>query len=211
MNPLYSFRVVVVALLVTGLAAGCAAPTQKVSDTDRKAFSTVRINGDVKKPASIYYLGPGGATGLAFGIVGALATESTRERQLKTFQEQVEKNGVFIEKIVLEEIDTAVRQSGKLSVSDKPDAASATLQISILQYGFSVQNAFGSKMVPILSVRCEVVDPTGRTIWSAGDRVLTLGNPAEAVTAEELQNPKTMETSWRTAARAIAANIVKEF
>jgi hypothetical protein len=212
MRNSFWFRKLVGLSLLAGLIAGCAAPTQRISDADKKAFKTVNISNDVKKPPLIYYLGASGSAGLMFGLVGALATQDARERQLKAFQEQVEKNGVFIERIVFEELEKAVRESGKLAVSDKPEPGAATLSVSIVQYGFSVPNALSSKLVPILHLKCDMADAGGRIVWSASDRVLTLGNPAEAVEAAQIrENPKVMENAWRTAAKAIAANILKEF
>jgi hypothetical protein len=199
-------------LVVAVLVSGCAGPSQTLSDSDRKAFRTVNISPDVKKPPAPYYVGPGGAAGMLGGAIGAAATQGVRDEQLKNFQGWIQSNGVVIEKIVLEEIDKAVRASGKLTVSGTPGPAAATMRISIEQYGFSVSNALSSTVVPILYIRCEMVEPGGRTIWSAGDRTLTLGNPGEAVTPVQLRNnPKAMESSWRSAAKAIAANIVKEF
>ena len=43
-----------------------------------------------------------------------------------------------------------------------------------------------SNLVPILYVKCEIRDAANRVLWSASDRTLTLGNPAEALPAHKV-------------------------
>jgi hypothetical protein len=199
-------------LLLAALLAGCASPTQKISDADRSRYGTVFLDQQVQKPPQMYYLGPEGALGLSFGLIGALATQSTREAGTQRFVEAMEQHGVRIENIVINELFDAIRLSGKLVMREQPGPDVATFRVIIEQYGFSVPNTLSSKLVPMLYVKCEMVDPSGRVVWSASDRTLSLGNPAEAIPAEEMRNdPKLVLQQWTIAAKAIAAKILQEF
>lgn len=193
------------------LVAGCAS-VQPISDADRKAVTAVFIGREVAKPPAIYYLGPGGAAGLMFGAIGGALSASSIEESRKSFQAYAERNGISIEKIVYEEVAAAAKASGKLPLVDAPRAGASTLIVSVYQYGFSIPNGFSSKLVPILALRCELKDAAGKLVWSADDRLLTLGNPVEPAEPEAIRNdPKAMEASWRAAAKHLAASIVAQY
>jgi len=198
-------------LFISVLVSGCGLTPQQMSEADRKAIRLASINGNVAKPPAPSYLGPGGAAGLAFGALGAVATEPGRAAGRNSLREFVETNGVSIERIVLEEFSAALRGSGKLRVTDNTGPGVATINITIRQYGLSIPNGFSSKLVPNLFLVCEMVDDSGKTVWRASDRVSPLGNPVEGLPAEEIRNhAKAIENAWRAAARHISGNIVKE-
>ncbi|MEO8143519.1 MAG: hypothetical protein ABI654_04830 [Betaproteobacteria bacterium] len=196
------------ALVLLLLLAGCAA-VQPISDAERKKIAGVTINGTVAKPPVMSYLGPGGAGGLMFGAIGGALAAPSIEQSRKSFQEYVDRNGISIEKIVLEEMSAAIRSSGKFPLAASPAAGGAVIDISIVQYGFSIPHGFSSKLVPTLFIRCDMKDAAGRVIWTSSDRVLPLGNPVEAVEPAAIQSdPRAMEGSWRAAAKHIAMAIV---
>lgn len=191
------------------LLSACAT-TQNLSDEDRRKISVVRINSNVQKVPAMYYLGPGTGILFAFGAIGAGVAAAVSVEPGKALQEFAEKNGIFIEKIAFQEIDTALRQSGKLKVSDSGEASAATMNVLVVQYGFSIPHGFSSNLVPVVAIRCEMVDAAGKVIWSANDTVLTLKNPAAPMSLEAMRdNPKSIEDAWRSAARRIAGNIAR--
>ena len=192
------------------LLSGCAT-TRKLSDEDRNKISVVRINSPAQRAPAMYYLGPGTGLLFALGPVGGAVAAATSVKPGKELQDYAEKNGVFIEKIAIQEIDAALRQSEKLKVSDSDEAAETTINVWVYQFGFSIPHGFSSKLVPIVSIRCEMVNATGKVIWSARDGVRPLGNPVEAMSLEEMRaNPKLIEEAWREASKHVARNIVKD-
>ena len=196
-------------LFISVLVSSCAPMPQKMSELDRKAIQLASINSNVPKPPAPYYLGPGGGVGRMVGALGAIATEPGREEGRNGLRDFLEKNGVSIERIVLEEFSAVLRASGKLLVAETAGPGAATINITIRQYGLSIPNGFSSKLVPILFIVCEMVDPSGKIVWSASDRLLTLGNPVEALPADEIRNdPKAIENILRAAANLISANFV---
>jgi hypothetical protein len=198
-------------VVIISLLAGCA-ELQPISDANRKKVSSVGIHPQVAKPPQMYYLGPSGAGFLFFGAIGGALGAGTIEESRKSFQSYVEKNGISIEKIAATEVEAAFRRAGKLPLTDKPGPDSAVLIVSIQQYGFSIPNGFSSLLVPILHLRCEVKDAGGNLLWTANDRLLTLGNPVEGLPPEKIQNdPVAMEGAWRAAARHLAASIAKSY
>jgi hypothetical protein len=198
-------------LLIAALVSGCAPAPLKMSASDRKSIQYVRIDGNVAKPPAPYYLGPGGGVGLMFGALGAIVTEPGREEGRNSLRVFLEKNGVSIERIVFEEFSAALRASGKLVVVEKAEPGAASINITIRQYGLSIPNGFSSNLVPILSVECVMADASGKTVWSASDRLLPLGNLVEGRPGDELRNDaKAIENAWRAAARHVSANIVRE-
>lgn len=198
-------------LAATTLIAGCVSAPQRLADADRRAIRAVRLDPVIAKPAEIYYLGPGGGAGLMFGALGALATESGRQDARTSLRAFLDKYDVSIERIVLEEFGTALRASGKLPVADAAGPGVPTMKVAIRQYGLSIPNGFSSNLVPILYLECTLVDASGKTLWSASDRLLTLGNPVAPMPGEEMRNdPAAIETVWREAARHLSATILQE-
>jgi len=196
-------------VLAAILASACAPAPQRLGESERKALRSVAVDANVTKPPEPFYLGPGGGFGLSFGALGAAATEGVRAQERATLVEFVERNGVSIERIVLEEFTGALRGSGKLRLAES--AGDATIRIVIRQYGLSIPNGFSSNLVPILFVVCEMKDPAGRVLWSASDRISTLGNPVEGRPADEIRNDaRAIEAAWRAAARHVSANILKD-
>jgi len=189
---------------------GCAT-TEKMSMTDRQKVTSVSINADVKKPSELTYVGPGVGVGMLFGAIGgaiAGAASASTGGSLKAFAEQ---NNIFIEKIVLEELNDALRKSNKIPVTESPSQSSATFNCSIIQYGFVAPNTFSSKLIPLLAIECSMVDTSGNTIWKAKDQLPLFNNPAEAITLDEMKsNPKRIENSWRVASRFLIAGLLKE-
>ncbi len=187
---------------------GCAT-TEKMSMTDRQKLTSVSINADVKKASELYYVGPGAGIGMAFGAIGgAIAGAASTGKALQAFAEQ---NNIFIEKIVLEEFNDALRKSNKIPVVESPSQSSATLNISIVQYGFATPNVLSSGRKPLLIIEVSMVDMSGKTIWKAKDFLIAFNNPAEAISLDEMKNnPKLIENSWRVAARVVIAGILKQ-
>lgn len=191
------------------LLSGCAM-TQNLGDEDRKKISVVRINSAVQKVPAMYYLGPETSGALWFGAIGAAVAATSSLEPANVLREFAEKNGIFIEKIAFQEIDAALRKSGKLKVSDSGEATEAVINVMVIQYGFSVPNLFTSKLVPVVTIECEMVDATGKVIWRARDSVLTLRNPAASMSLEAMRDdPKRIEDAWRKASIRIAGNIAK--
>lgn len=199
-----------IAILGT-LLSGCAT-TQNISDEDRLKIRVVRINSNVEKVPTMYYLGPGTSLFFAAGAVGGAAVYASSVEPARVLQDFAEKNGIFIEKIVFQEMDAALRQSGKLKVADSGEAHDAIMNVMIYNYGFTVPHGFSSNLVPALAIRCEMVDATGKVIWSARDFVLTPGNPVAPMSPQVMRDdPKRIENAWRIAAKRVTGNIARAF
>lgn len=184
------------------------ASTPKLSPDAQGRFSAVRIDPNVNVATDMYYLGPGSGVGMMFGAIGGAITAAANEAPGEKLRRFAEDNGAHIDQIVREEARQAFRQSGKLNLTDDQSPNVATLKISVPMYGFSIPNGFSSDLVPVVKIECVLVDSDGKTIWSANDSVLPLGNPAEGKTPDELRaNPKLIEQAWRIAVRSIMANI----
>lgn len=207
-----------------GILTGGCVTTQNLSDEDRKTVSVVRINSNVQKVPRMYYSGPETAGDRWFGVIGGAAAGAAtvagvaagaaavpaRVESAKVLQDFAEKNGIFIEQIAFQEIDAALRQSGKLKVSDSREPTGAIINITVYQYGFSIPHGLSSNLVPLVAIRCEMVDATGNVIWSASDRVLPLRNPVAPMSLEAMRDdPKRIEDAWRKAAKRISGNIAR--
>jgi hypothetical protein len=197
-------------LVLSVLLTGCAS-TQKMSEQDKKRIEVVKLNTKVERPKDMYYFGPGASIGLLFGAAGgaiAGASNIGPGNEMLSFAEQ---NGVRIEEIVSQEFEGVLRQSGKLKIVDMVGDNGATINLSVIQFGFSVPNGFSSKLVPVVSFKSEMVDAGGNVIWSARDSVLPLGNPVEGEPADALRsNAKAIDAAWRAAVKHIARSMVDE-
>ena len=189
--------------------SGCAS-IQKMSLEDRQRLQTISVNPVVEKAPEMYYLGPGSGFGMMFGAIGGAITAAASIAPGKALREFAERNNIFIDKIVFEEVNNALHQSGKFAIAESATESSAILNISVYVYGFSIPHGFSSNLVPVVSIRCTLVDKSGKTIWRANDRVLPLGNPAEAVSQDDIKkNPRLIEDGWRIASRFIIETMVK--
>lgn len=189
------------------LLVGCAS-TPRLSSDDRAHLGVVRIDPTIDTPTQMHYLGPGSGIGFMFGAVGAAITAAANLSPGEQLNKFAQDNGIHIDQIVREEATEAFQQSGKLDLTELQDANAATLKISISMYGFSISSGFSSKLVPVINIKCVLIGRDGKTIWSASDSVLTLGNPAEGKTPDEFNaNPKLIGDAWRTAVKAVMADI----
>ena len=200
------------ALLLAAALWGCAAPTQKMTDQDRARVKTVAIGDKVQTKGQLFLLAPGSSIGLMFGAVGGALSAGAVEDDRKVFADFLSKNGISIESIVREEVERALAASGKLAVVATADASTPRVDIFVMQHGFGVPTLVSSTVVPVLSVKCDMVDVTGKVIWSAGDRIgPSIANPVDPTTWTAMRdNPKLIEEQWRKAARLIAQKIVGE-
>ena len=109
-------------VLISAWLAGCAPAPQRIEVSERKAIGSVGISAAVVKPPAPFYLGPGGAFGLMFGAIGALATEAARTDGRAALVEFAQKNGIAIERIVLEEFTQTLRASVRSTPPPSPAA-----------------------------------------------------------------------------------------
>ena len=193
------------ALSVLGLfflLVGCAS-TPQLSSEARAHFGAVRIDDAVDAPSELYYTSQGGV--LIGGLVGA-AIDISRGDDIELLARG---NGIRIDRIVKEEAEKAFRQSGKLELTDAAGADVATLKISVTMYGFSVPTGFTSELVPLVAIKCTLLDASGKTIWKADQTTRPLGNPVPGRTSDEFKaDPKLIEAAWRAAAQSVLADIV---
>lgn len=198
-------------LITATLLAGCGT-TSLVSDPARSKISSVSINGLVAKPPQMFYLGPGDGGGLMFGAIGGALAAGPIEKSRVSFQGFIERNNISIERIVQQEVEAAIRGAGKLSIQPPDKAGQGQLSIKIIQYGFGVPHLASSYVVPLVGIQCDVTDSSGKVVWSASERLSTLGNPIEPIKPEAMRDdPKLIEAKWRDAARYVAENIAKTF
>ncbi len=204
-------------LLISLLLSGCA--TQKLSVDDRQKLALVRINPIARISSQLYYFGSKQAfsfvanhlLGTAGGVIAHEVAYDDYKLNTKSLQLYAEKNKIFIDKIVLEELKKALENSGKVHLTESPKQSLVTFNTNIIQYGFSVPNGLSSKLVPMLNILFTLVDVDGKIIWKANDYTLPLGNPVEAIPADEIKtNPKLIENAWRDAARSIITNIIND-
>ncbi|MES2075483.1 MAG: hypothetical protein V4462_07685 [Pseudomonadota bacterium] len=199
------------AIAIALVVSGCAS-TQRLSDSDRVALKSAKINETVSK-GNLFLLAPSGANiGLMFGAVGGLAASGSIDDSQQAFGSYLDKNAISIEKIVREEVESALRASGKLAISSGDAAGAAIVNVSVPQYGFGVTHLLSSSVVPVMQIKCDIVDASGKLLWSANERMLpSIASPMESTTWTTLHDdPKQIEQRWRLAAKHLATNIIKE-
>ena len=213
---------------IVGIAAvlcGCAIQPQKLSDEERKKISAVRINGStVKKTSDVsLYIPPAVVLGGLFGALGAvgdIAVESTkedaREQARKSLAAVVEKGGVSIEKIVRDEFEHALRDSGKVVIANEDDKSAPVVNITVQRYGFNGTMSGRGEVVPVMKIDCAIVDSFGKKIWNATEE-LSVPNPpftpqvVEPVDWDKLrEDPQLIEDRWRKGSSYLAKKIVSE-
>ena len=199
-------------LAVAAVLSGCAA-SQRMSDADKAKFRTATIGETVAEKDKLFLLAPGGQNiGLMFGAIGGLAASGAIEDNQKAFAAFLEKNQISIEKIVREEVEAALRASGKLAIAPAASPEAATVRIAIPQYGFGVTTLLSSSVVPVLWIKVDMADGSGRLLWSENERMLpSVASPMQSTTWKELaDNPAKVEAEWRKAAAYLAKKIVDE-
>jgi len=198
-------------LALVAILAGCAA-SQKLTDADRAKFKSASVSPQVEK-GEVFLLAPGAQNiGFMFGAIGALAVQETHEEKQRAFAGFLERNGISVEKIVREEVEKVLRDSGKLAIvaPGQPDAA--TIKIAVPQYGFGVTTLLSSKVVPVIQIKLEMVDGSGRMLWTESERILpSVASPMESTTWKEMaDNPAKVEDELRKAAAYVAKKLVAE-
>ena len=193
------------------LVCGCAT-SQRMSNDDKAKIKSVQINESVEK-GQVFLLAPGGASvGLMFGAVGGAASAGSIVDAQTAFTDYLSKNSISIEKIVREEILNAVRSSGKLAIASATETTAPSIKIAVPQYGFGVTHLLSSNVVPVLYIKCEMLDNSGKVIWSASDRILpSIASPMDAIAWTQLTNdPKQIEAQLKKASKFLAEKLIKE-
>jgi len=216
---------------IVAAVCGCATQTQpeKLSDEDRKKISVVRINSTVQRTADVFLYFPptvvlGGVLGLLGAVVdisAAAVQQDAREQVRKTFAAVVDKNGISIDKIVREEVERALRDSGKVTIASEADTSAPVLEIGVLRYGFTDTGGGRGEVVPVLAIRLAIVDNSGKTIWSAAEDLPTRSAPAlfsstprivETAAWDQLRDdPQLIEDRWRKGASYLAKKVLSGF
>lgn len=194
--------------VVFALLSGCMAQ-QRLTEDSRKRIESVAINRTVQKPPEMYYMAPGSAAGLMFGVAGGAIAAGTSAAPGKMLREHAESSGISIEKIVLEELESALQESRKWPLSAKPGPNVGTINVTIKQYGFSVATTLSSKVVPTIALKCEMVDHAGNVIWLANSNVSLLAGESISV-ADLRSNPALIENAWRKASRSLIRKMVED-
>lgn len=198
-------------VLIPALLAACGT-TQTISTSEKAAVKAAYLSESVPVPPNMYYLGPGGAAGLAFGALGALAAAPSIEKSRVAFQEQAGAGAKTIDRIVLEEFRAQLGQSKKISLSPTKQPGYSTISASVTSYGFSIPHGFSSKLVPILGIRCEMTDSSGRVVWSATENTRPLGNPVEPIDADLIKSSERARAeAWQAAAKALIGKIMASY
>lgn len=181
--------------------AGCAT-TQQISSEDKAKIKTVQINDAVEK-GKVFLLVPSG---------GAISSNISACSEA-AFVAYLAQNSISIEKIVREEFELAVRNSGKLALANSSGGAAPVIKIKVPQYGFGTTHLLSSNVVPVLQIQCDMVDASGRLVWSASERMLpSVVNPIDAMTwSQVVSNPKKIEEQLRKASKYLAEKIMKDF
>lgn len=211
MSSIKQFIKLIVAVSAILLTCGCAT-SQKMSNDDRAKIKSVQISESVGKGQVFLLVPDGGSVGLMFGAVGGLASADSIADAQTAFANYLAKNSISIEKIVREEVEGAVQRSGKFAIATSADNSAPIIKISIPQYGFGVTHLLGSNVVPVLYIKCEMIDSSGRIIWSASDRLLpSIASPMDSIAWTQLTNdPKKIEEQLRMASKFLADKLIKE-
>jgi len=193
------------------MSYGCAT-SQKMAAEDKARITSIQINDSVEK-GQAFLLPPGGASvGLMFGAVGGAVSAGSIANAQEAFTAYLATNSISIERIVREEITNAIRDSGKFSITATPDTSAPSIKIAVQQYGFGVTHLLSSNVVPVLHIKCDMIDGNGKIIWHASDRMLpSIASPMVALPWDQLtSDPKQIEEQLRKAAKFLAEKLIKE-
>lgn len=186
----------------------CILPKTQRSGSGQIQNHRTREDGS-ERPA--FLLAPSGANiGLMFGAIGGAAASSTIESQQTAFGNFLQTNSVSIDAIVRDEFEKALRASGKMEISAADNATVPRLTISVPQYGFGVTHLLGSSVVPVMQIKGELTDSSGKVLWTESERMLpSIASPMDSTTWKQLHdNPKEIEQEWRKAASYLAKKII---
>lgn len=189
---------------------GCAS-TQRLSEADRARAKTVVVNTKVEK-GQLFLLAPSGANiGLMFGAAGGLAASGAINDQQAAFGTFLDKNAVSVEAIVRDEFQKVLRDSGKVAIATEANPALPVISVSVPQYGFGVTHLLSSNVVPVMQLKGEMKDSTGKVMWTESERMLpSIASPMEPTTWTQMHdNPKSIDEQWRKAAHYLAQKVVE--
>jgi hypothetical protein len=172
--------------------AGPAGVLQKYSITSIHLVPMTPIS-----VTKMYYQGPGPV------LIGTLASGPGTE-----IKETAEKNDIQIDRIATDEVQRALESSQKVAISSD-ESSPYSLTLAIYQFGFSAPNGFSSKLVPVLTLECQIKSADGKSLWKDRFSVLPLGNPVSGIKKDDLlQDPKRIDSAWREVAKYLADKCV---
>lgn len=200
------------------IAAGCATHSVQLSEQDRVRISTVRVSDAVQKPDRMFLMAPSGGgkaalmVGAMFGAIGGAIGGAAAEESQNELRAVLEKHSIAIEKIVREEVELALRAAGKVALADAGDTSAPVINIAVQQYGFAVSSPMSSDFWPVLTLKCELVDLSGKVLWRATERLMHWYEGSVRPTSVDAirGSAKLMEDQWRKASRQLADKMIGE-
>jgi hypothetical protein len=194
--------------LLVVLALGACASTHALKETDRRTITIVTVSPEVKVAPELYYFGPGTSVAMLFGAVGGAAAMAANKAPADELKEFAKVNGISIEDIVRKEFVAQLQTARKFRVSE--DNANAVFRLDVSQYGLSVPTGLSSGLVPILTVRAELLNKKGEVIWADTERVRPLSVVVDSVSPETIRgNPQILRSMWTEAAQQVVLDMLK--
>lgn len=205
-----------IAALVSVLAGCAGGPSVALSDADRAAIQTARVrNVTVTQPMS--YQARGAGMGVVFGIVGALAEAGARgasgpSDEATRLAAAIGPDNALIKDVAKIEFIRAANARGGIQFVDGADqAAQASLDLTIDNYGLGRTHMLASEVVPMLTLSAKVTGPDGRVLWSESQFVSALNNEnGQSYTVDDLlAQPQLLRAAFERTA-GIAARKISE-
>ncbi len=195
-------------LSVFVLTSACTTAT-KLNSVDRAATRCVAVQKTSYYPTSeniFYYTFGQNLTGAMGGAIGAGIAHAAAGGERQQFSAIFRNQKIDVGQIMTERFEQQLKRSGLFAVQGNPDA---NFRITILNMGAGIPNGLAIRMYPLLAVKAELVNKSGRTIWQKTDYVAGSHDSVQPGVLEDWQaNPETLRQNFVACADRLSSALI---
>lgn len=150
--------------------------------------------------------------GTTAGLISGASLTSLTAFQPMGVEAAIQKHGISLKKIIVEEFRAAVADSPRFDLVANRSNEQAQFQLEVMKYGLVKTMGFHMQMRPVIQLKASLVDSTGKRLWlhyarvDSGTKALPLHH-----FDDWQEQPGLLRDGYRKAARAVAAALLAEF
>lgn len=193
------------------ILSGCAGQNAiRLTDEQRAKIKTVSLDNNVVKPKTAFYQGRAQSVGLAFGVLGALATSGSAQDTGTQLAEFMLKNNIDIGEITNTALAAETKRTNTFLVTNAGNE-DAKFKSEIKIFGLAQSNGLSSTLYPTLGVTSQLIDKNGVVTWEKYEYVTALNSENnQGDTLENFQkDPQKLKSTFENAARIVTKLLVE--
>jgi hypothetical protein len=198
------FQTALALCLLASALAGCA--VNPAVDAAKAGMKTVRLDPHIDSRQGMRYGADLGGGGLA-NVLAASMLDSALQKAIARMSGVMQSNDIIVADLVRASVQKRLHEDPGLNVVD--GEADGTFVVTIMQFGFDNPGLQFSRKIPIIFLRAQLVDRTGKKVWSRQNGIDQLASKGMGATWDQYAaDPKKLRADWEAQIDNIVAKLI---